>query len=178
MIEVLITLIIILIGVLGMAGVQMLAINNTQISRSHSLAAISGSSLSAMMQVNEPYWVGTTLNSTVSATMGQAWTSATIAGDSTLNGNSQNCATSTCSASQLATYDLKNWALNLATVLPQGKATVKCGGSSGTTPNICTITISWIEKTVVLHNDQGTASGAMASATANTQTYTTTASIN
>lgn len=56
MLEVLVTLVIILIGVLGVAGMQMLAINNTQIARTHSLAAILASSLAAEMQVNEPYW--------------------------------------------------------------------------------------------------------------------------
>lgn len=179
MIEVLITLVIILIGVLGMAGVQMLAINNTQTARSHSLAAIQASSLAASMQVNKAYWLTAPLTTDLSATMGAAWTGATIGGSAngTLNSSTQDCATSTCTGAQLATYDLKNWALTLATVLPQGKGNVVCTGSNTLTPNICQITVTWVEKTVALHNDATAASGSMAAGTLQNQTYTTTASI-
>ncbi|KPC52145.1 hypothetical protein WG78_13835 [Amantichitinum ursilacus] len=181
MIEVLITLVIILIGVLGMAGIQMLAINNTQTARSHSLAAIQASSLAANMQVNKSYWLTATFAGDLTATMGDAWTGSSISGsaNSTLASSTQDCASATCTGAQLAAYDLKNWAQNLATVLPQGKGNVTCTGNSAAKPNLCQITVSWLEKTVALHNDAAGTPGAgnMAAGTQQTQTYTTTASI-
>ncbi|MFC5473526.1 type IV pilus modification protein PilV [Paraherbaspirillum soli] len=176
MLEVLVTLVIILLGVLGMAGMQMLAINNTQIARTHSLAAILASSLTAEMQANQPYWSTSTTSGKVSGVSAKDWTNTTL-GDSTLNGLSTDCTAGTCAAAEMAAYDLKAWGANVATLLPAGAAQVACNGA---TPNVCTVSVSWNEKNVALHNMAAgaTVSGALATGTIQSQSYTTFANIN
>ena len=176
MLEVLVTLVIILLGVLGMAGMQMLAINNTQIARTHSLAAILASSLAAEMQANEPYWAISTTSTKVTGVNNQDWTN-TVLGDAGLNGITSNCASVNCIPNAMAAYDLKVWGANVATLLPAGNAQVSCNGA---TPNICTVSVTWSEKNVALHSlaTGAATSGALATGTVQTQTYTTFASIN
>lgn len=176
MLEVLITLIIILLGVLGMAGMQMLAINNTQIARTHSLAAILASSLVAEMQVNEPYWSISTTSTTVTGTNGGLWSDTTL-GDSGLNGLTVDCKTAACARNEMAAFDLKAWGKDVATLLPTGTGTVTCNGAH---PNICTVWVTWNEKNVELHNQPAgtTVSGDLATGLVVSQTYKTFASIN
>lgn len=178
MLEVLITLVIILLGVLGMAGMQMLAINNTQIARTHSLAAIMASSLTAQMQANESYWTSSTVSTSVLGVNKKDWTKSTL-GDSGLNGQNTDCTAGACTPAGMAGYDLKAWGANLATLLPSGQATVACTGPTATTPNVCTISVSWTEQNVALHNQNNasTTSTALTSGTVSTQTYTTFSSI-
>jgi len=176
MLEVLVTLVIILIGVLGVAGMQMLAINNTQIARTHSLAAILASSLVAEMQVNEPYWSTAVTSTTVVGFNNKDWTNTTL-GDSVLNGLRSNCMDASCIPTAMAAYDLKTWGANVATLLPGGAAKVSCHGAI---PNICTISVTWKEKNVALHNMPAGASvgGTLATGTTQSQSYTTFVSIN
>jgi len=178
MLEVLITLVIILLGVLGMAGMQMLAINNTQIARTHSLAAIMASSLTAQMQANESYWTDSTISTSVLGANKRGWESS-ILSNSTLNGQSIDCTDEICTPVAMAGYDLKKWGADLATLLPSGKATVTCSGPTATAPNVCTISVSWTEQNVALHNQNNasTTSTALTSGTVSTQTYTTFSSI-
>jgi type IV pilus assembly protein PilV len=167
MLEVLITLIIILLGVLGMAGMQMLAINNTKVARTHSLAAILASSLTATMQANDPYWSVANISTSVNGT---------TLGNSGLNGAATNCAPTTASATtacvpaDMAAYDLKTWGSNVAAVLPLGTGQVTC---NGTTPNVCAISVTWSEKNVALHNQAAGATGDLATGTVVLQTYRT-----
>jgi type IV pilus assembly protein PilV len=166
MIEVLVTLIIILLGVLGMAGMQLLAINNTQVARTQSLAAILASSLTASLQVNNPYWrASANTTSVVNTTLGTA----------ALNSLTANCNTSTCSPTEMAAYDLKTWGSNVSTLLPSGQGQVTCTGAS---PNICSISVTWNEKNVALHNQTSGATGDLATSTIATQTYRTVVNIN
>jgi type IV pilus assembly protein PilV len=180
MLEVLVTLIIILLGVLGMAGMQMLAINNTQIARTNSLAAILTSSFVANMQTNAQYWSTYTRSGTATGVsqpgVSPVSGSTTVLSDSVLNGLTTNCVSSTCSQDQLAAYDLKNWGANVATLLPAATGTVSCNGA---TPNVCTVSVTWSEKNVALHNQAIQASSvALTTGTVQQQTYTTIASIN
>lgn len=177
MLEVLITLVIILLGVLGMAGMQMLALNNTQIARTHSLAAILASGMEAQMRMNKPYWSTTATSTTVTGVNGGVWTNTALS-DSGLNGLTSDCVNAVCASNELAAYDLKSWGKNVATLLPGGSASVAC---SGATPNICTVWVSWNEKNVELHNQAAgtTTSGDLAVGSSPvSQTYKTLASIN
>jgi len=166
MIEVLVTLIIVLLGVLGMAGMQLLAINNTQIARTQSLAAILASSLTASMQVNNPYW-RTSADSTTVAN--------TVLGTAALNSLTTDCNASICTPIEMAAYDLKAWGANISTLLPLGQGQVSCTGAS---PNICTISVTWKEKNVALHNQTGAATGDLQTGTVVSQTYGTVVNIN
>ncbi len=151
LLEVLISLLIIMAGALGIAGIQLQAINNTEVARYQSLAALLASSMAAEMQANVAYWdtapaIAPTI--TVSGT--------TITGGPT----SGSCLNTVCNSSQMAYYTLQNWGGALAATLPSGTGTVTC---MTTTPAVCRLKLSW--------NDNYTAISA--STLPNTQTYTT-----
>lgn len=182
MLEILVTLIIILLGVLGMAGMQMLAINNTHIARTQSLAAILTSSLAAEMQANQPYWSSSTstASSTISGVNSAAadgWTN-TVLGDDALNGLATDCEDDACTPNAMAAYDLKTWGNNVATLLPAGTGQVTC---TRTTPNVCAISVTWNENNVALHNNQtaaATSDSDLATGQIRSQTYQTFVNIN
>ena len=151
LLEVLVALLVISIGLLGIAGMQALAINNTSVARVQSLAAIHASSLASAMQANEAYWTnGSLANTTVVNT---------TLSDATLNGQATNCWSATCTAVQMAAWDLKQWGQALQNTLPGGNGQVTCTTVVGT-PITCTITVRWQEKTVGLNSGQGTAAAA------------------
>ena len=167
LLEVLVALLIIAIGLLGIAGMQALAINNTSISGVQSLAAIQAASLAASMQANEAYWTNGSLATTT--VNGQTLS------DATLNGQTVDCSAAPCNlAVQMAGYDLKQWGQALQTLLPNGQGQVTCTTVIGT-PITCTISVSWQEKNVALHAATGTETGALATGQGGVnqvQTYT------
>ena len=106
MLEVLVSLLIIMIGALGMAGIQMLSISNTEIARYQSLAALLASSMAAEIQANQKYW-------------GTAPTGISVTGGAVSGGPSASSSCgSACTASQVAGNTLQTWATSIANVLP------------------------------------------------------------
>jgi type IV pilus assembly protein PilV len=149
LLEILVALLVISMGLLGMAGVQALSINNTNSARMRGIAAIKAESLAAAMHANVAYWQN------VSGTVTQS--SVSTAGS---------CGSSTCTASQVAGYDVSQWSSELsasALALPSASGTFSCS-SSTTAPVSCTITVSWQEKSMTSSLTSTTASSAFASA--------------
>jgi type IV pilus assembly protein PilV len=172
LLEVLIALLIIAVGLLGIAGIQALTINNTGIAMTRSLAAIEASSLAGAMHSNLAYWAkkGTVSTaSSVTGTAGASYTN-TVLGDATLNANNTDCTTVVCSKVQMASYDLKQWGLAVANQLPGGIGNFTCSVPVGL-PVSCVISITWTENNVAL-NKVGTETGKLASGTQTQQTYT------
>ena len=173
LVEVMVALIIIAIGMLGIAKMQGLALSSTGASRSRALAAIEASSLASAMQANRNYWSSAgslpgNINITTSggtATVTSDSTSMTTAlnavkAGSTCGGMGQNlscfCVSgSPCSTINLAASDLYDWAQSLATFLPNGTATLACAVAD--TPVDCTMVISWAENTVATNTQQASA---------------------
>lgn len=153
MLEVLVSMIIIMIGVLGIAGMQLLSINNTEVARYQSLAALLASSMAAEMQANVAYWGTAATNITVNGT-------AITGGPGGVSGTCQNVV---CSAPQMANYTLQNWGQALANTLPGGTGAISCAVIPA--PTVCTLTLNWSEKTVA---SLGTPAGSSAP-----MTYTT-----
>jgi type IV pilus assembly protein PilV len=163
MLEVLIAMVVILFGVLGIAGMQMYAINNTENARYQSLATVLASSMSAKMQANVAYWGTPPPSVTLNG-------STITGGPSTYAGS---CVNAVCTAQQMASFDLQNWGADIASGLPSGTAKMTCSTPSGT-PSICTLTITWSEKNVALTNATGGETGAFATGTLNSNyTYQT-----
>lgn len=128
MLEVLISIVIILIGVLGVAGIQLLSMKNTDWARYQSQAAILGESIVDAIQINPMYWSNGNTNVAVN---GAAITGAAL--------NYSNCSGTACSPTQQAGFDISNWGQSLANTLPTGTGNVTCSAA----PVICTITINW-----------------------------------
>jgi type IV pilus assembly protein PilV len=183
LIEVLVALLVISIGLLGIAKMQALALANTNGGRLRALAAIEAASLAASMQAERNYWgnITTTDSITVASTSGSAVVTAST--DSTLSGTvtcpasssattmTMNSCTggaalctstgSACTAQKMAAYDLQQWAGRLQEIMgPSAYALIVCTVTTPAPPPVsCQITVNWAEPTA---NTNATETGAMA----------------
>lgn len=173
LVEILVALIVISVGLLGIAKIQALAYSSTSTASMRSLAAIQASSLAAAMHSNRAYWgVGAKANTDIELAAG-AFTSADGAFQTALNtplDDDSGCvanddATAKCDASTVAVYDLQQWAAALAALLPNGGAIVKCPEGM---PVNCTVTVTWNEKLVSIN----TATAQVPKAISGPQSYT------
>jgi type IV pilus assembly protein PilV len=167
LVEVLVALVVLGVGLLGIAKLQGAAFSNTSIAARRSLAALEADSLAASMHVNRGYWSKpdasgaaiTVQGSTVSVASGAApnLTTAVAAAPSCES------PTAPCSVENMAAYDLVKWAAALQLALPNYTATVACGT---VTPISCTITIIWSENAVAVNSTEASAAASAASAAA------------
>lgn len=172
LLEVLVAILVVALGLLGLAKMEALAISNTQISSSRSLIALQASSLGAAMQGNKGYWAAGVAPATFS-------TAGSVVTDSTnvLTQTVTPCASATaptapvCTPAQLAAYDLQTWAANMAAQFPSYAANFTCNNVAGA-PVSCVITITWSEKYVALNRTTATGSAASGGAQTATQSYT------
>jgi type IV pilus assembly protein PilV len=175
--EVMVSLVIISAGLLGVAKMQALALASTSVASMRSLAAIEAASLASAMHENRAYWssTGPASNGTiaVAATTPNS-TSPSITANSNLTGT-VNCTSASpasgstgtfpyCTPTQMAAYDLQQWALAVSAVLPNYNATINCTGVS---PVSCTIAIQWTERSVALTSQEAQAQAAAAGAGTN-----------
>jgi type IV pilus assembly protein PilV len=142
-----VALIIISVGMLGLAKLEVLAYATTSTASQRSIAAIEAASIAAGMHANRGYWTFAPAGLTVSVT-GSAVTVTNDATLSTAVGNTPDCTKSTgavpCSFVKLAAYDLNKWVADLNTALPNPSATINCPAAVSAPVN-CTIQISWLE---------------------------------
>jgi type IV pilus assembly protein PilV len=164
LVEVMVALIVIAIGMLGIAKMQALTLSNTGASRTRALAAIEATSLAATMHANRAYWasylntpssVSIATNGTVtstSAALGTALTTVagTLCPTNALFNVKLSCfcasaTSSTCGTTyvNMAASDLYDWGQSLASLLPSATATVTCTNTDS--PVDCTIAILWKE---------------------------------
>lgn len=158
MVEVLVALVVLSVGLLGIAKMQALGMSSTSVAGKRALAATLADSLAAAMHENQAYWSSL-------AAIGQQNASTAVVPSCVLG--APNFAAPSCTPTQLAAYDLQVWALNLNGLLSNAQGSVTCQAAS---PNTCLVTITWSEKTLAI-NTQGTAAAEVAGAT-NNPTYT------
>jgi type IV pilus assembly protein PilV len=121
MIEVLVTIIILAIGVLGTAALQVTTLKNLSSSHSASLAAILAEDFSERMRANPA----------------EALADAYV--HDTDPGAFPDCVADACSDAQLAAYDIGVWWQQLTTMLPSGRGQVTRTGGT----NTFVLTIRW-----------------------------------
>ena len=157
LVVVLVALIIIGVGMLGIAKIQALTYASTGTAAQRSIAAILASSMSSAMRANRGYWSvqAGTAQQTVTITNG-AFTPAPT--DGTLSSATPTCNGSTCTPQQLAAYDLHRWATALSGALPNSTGTINCYPPAATNyPVGCTILLTWSERSIGLNaQSQGT----------------------
>jgi type IV pilus assembly protein PilV len=166
LIEVMVAVIVICVGMLGIAKMQALSVSNTTTARLRSLAAIEAASLASAMHSNRQYWANTALpfnfamNNTGAVTSSDAaLVTQTATDQATVPDNV--CFAITCTALQLAAFDVARWSANLTGLLPNPTANIVCPAQPGVNaPPSCTITISWTEKTVALNQQSNAAANA------------------
>jgi type IV pilus assembly protein PilV len=143
LIEVLIALVIVSIGLLGIAKMQALAIASTRGASTRSLIAIQAASLAAAMHANRFYWSNvSTAASTFEADVSN--TTITASTDGALTTQSTNCQTAVCVGVAMAAYDLASWGGAVNNVMKGSTSKVQCSGA----PSTCTITVTWQENLV------------------------------
>ena len=172
LLEVLISMLIIMFGALGIAGMQFFAITSTENARYQNVATMLGTSLAASMQSNVAYWGTPPALITFNGT--------TITGGPPAFTGTCKGAANVCTAPQMAAYDLKQWTDQLGAptrLLPSGEATIAC--PVGASPAICTITLTWRERNISLNNKTGdeTNTANMQAGTSQINSYQTLVSI-
>jgi type IV pilus assembly protein PilV len=191
LVEVMIALIVICVGLLGIAKLEALMLSSTGTSRLRSLVALQAASLAASMHADRDYWDGS--SSYWNPTSGNiALTATESAGSTTFTGNPSALAAAagspptcqesspgttsppTCTSPQdMAAYDLSQWGgatTGIASVLKNSTTTIGCAPNAAANNVVtCTITITWNENTIAA-NSQEQQAGAPTSF--QTQTYT------
>lgn len=167
LVEVMVAVIVICVGLLGIAKMQALALSNTTTSRLRALAAIEAAGLASAMHSNRQYWAGPTPPAliTVSAATNPPITSSDAALQAAANTDvAQGPVTdnitlpcvgtangvSTCSNPvNLAAFDLARWTSSLSSLLPNPQSTITCS-FPGNAPPSCTIQIRWFERAAAM----------------------------
>jgi type IV pilus assembly protein PilV len=164
LIEVLVSMIVVAIGLLGIAKIQALSFQSTGMAGLRSIAALEASSLAGSMHADRAYWAGGTAATGAGITVTSTGAGTYTISDPNLSA-AATCTTATatppdCAPLTLAAYDLQQWAGNAATLLPFPVSNIVCTNVAGV-PVSCTIQITWSENTVAVNN-QGTAGGLQA----------------
>ena len=171
LVEVMIAMIIICVGMLGIAKLEAVVLSSTGSSRLRALVALQAESLADAMHADRDFWNGTsgdwtsTVGVSVTVTNGTAALAVTNSAHlASAISASPNC-TATCTASNLAGYDLNQWASGssniggIAQLLKNSTSSISCLAATATNPASCTVTINWNENTVAA-NQQEAATGA------------------
>jgi type IV pilus assembly protein PilV len=160
LIEVLVALVVVSIGLLGLAKMESLAVSSADVSGNRAIAAMQAASMAAMMHADRDYWA--TANATASTTV-QYTSGAVAVSDATLvvasgNTNCYNTGTGACAPLSLAATDLRAWGTVLNALLPGYLATITCTpttlAASPPTPVTCTVQITWAEAGVQMDANQ------------------------
>ena len=174
LVELLITLVIVSVGILGLAKLQAVAMAETQVSRTRSLMTFQAESLAAVMQSNRGWWASTTNASPFGFTMaagGAVTDIGTGTGAMDASGAYSSTATTCTTAStpckvnkKVADWDVTKWASNFSTQFPNATAAVTCTVTAGL-PTTCDITLGWSEHYVAMNRTQtsGPSTGGAAS---------------
>ena len=128
MIEVLVTLLIISLALLGTAGLQGYSMRLNQGGQFRSQAVFLAGDLAERMEANKPGVVAGSYN---------------LALSNAPNALSTVCVSSACSQANLAAYDLSLWQNAIAATLPQSSWQVVNNAGDPTT---VTITINWVDR--------------------------------
>lgn len=157
LVEVMVAVLVISIGLLGVAKMQAVAMSSTGTAKMRSLGAIQAASLGSTMRADRLYW--STLNTSSFSspfTVTMSSTGAISAPDASLNTAPANC-TTLCTSAQMAALDLKNWAQSVIQTLPAATASIVCTYVTATTPVSCYVMVSWQENVVGLGTTTNTA---------------------
>lgn len=162
LLEVLVALVVLSIGLLGIAAMQASALSSTHGSQLESLVAIQARSLADAMSANPDYWANNSPTFTITPSSSSPTTP--VIGNNAPSAPSGGCINTTCSATNMAGYDVQQWANQLLAQVPGASANITCKASA---PVGCSINITWSEKSAAALN-----SGTKNAATSIPMSYT------
>jgi type IV pilus assembly protein PilV len=129
MVEILVTILIISLAVLGSAGLQVQALKTNQGGQFRNQAVFLLNDMVERMKANKAY--------SVSSTTGY--------GDTTSSaGMTTDCYAAPCAAGALAAYDIAKWQAAILAVLPQGTGSVTQTVTGN--PSSYRVTINWVDR--------------------------------
>ena len=150
-IELLVTLVIVSIGMLGVAKMQAAAVAETGVARTRSLMTFQAEALAAMMRSNKAFWQSSTaFTQSININAGGTWSGGTGLAQPSTTDHTCNSPATACSAGNLAYDDLTTWGKSFGKAFPLATGTIVCTGSA-TTPETCDITLNWSERTVAVN---------------------------
>jgi type IV pilus assembly protein PilV len=155
LVEVMVALIVMSVGLLGIAKMQALALSSTTSARIRSVAALEASSLASTMSADRAYWASVTVDPAVTLSTAGAVT----ASDPALP---QQYTTCPCTPPEIAFNDLSDWATDLNLQLPNVQGSVNCPmpppgpPAPPPMPVSCTILLKWTEQQFVSNAQQPT----------------------
>ena len=147
LLEILVAIVVLSIGLLGLAGLQALSLNNNQLAYYRSIASQQAYDMADRIRAN---LVGAAAGNYNNLTTG-------------LPGGNPDCFTAACSVANIAIFDHRQWNTMNARLLPTGNGTVAGAGGA------FVITVMWTEKGTVF-NDPNCPGGTPA----NTRCFVTT----
>jgi type IV pilus assembly protein PilV len=165
LVEIMVAVVVICVGLLGIAKMQALAVSSTTTARLRAMAAFQAASLAAIMHSNRTYWAtaAAVANSPTIIFVPSGATPATItytpagfAQASTFCIDTVVEATPKCpgtaGAAQLAGMDITRWANAMIGLLPNLTTTINCQGAIQ--PPSCTIQMQWTEQTGTINSSE------------------------
>ena len=129
MLEILITLALIAIALLGTAGMQVLAMKSNKGAHFRTQAVFLSSDIAERMEANKL------------AAMAGAYV---VTGTSAVAAAAADCSQAACSSTNLASYDINQWETAIAGLLPQASWSVTQTGTGD--PSTYNIVISWTDR--------------------------------
>jgi type IV pilus assembly protein PilV len=159
LVEVMVALVVVSVGLLGLAKMESLALSSTSVAGSRSLAAIQASSLAAAMHANPGYWAAGLAPASTSVSYISGALTITDPGLKTA-ATCLTAGTTSCTPGAMAAYDVQQWAAGLQQPggLPGYLATINCSTTVGV-PVTCTIQIQWSENAVAGNSAQTNMAG-------------------
>jgi type IV pilus assembly protein PilV len=161
MVEVMVAVLVVSIGLLGIAKMQALALASTGTAKMRSLASIEAASLASTMRADRAYWAAITAPAATPFVVTVNSSGAVTATDTTLQTAGSLCTSTAtvCTSNQVAALDLNNWATALVATLPApaagtNNAVITCIYSP---PVSCTIQLNWNENVVAMNTSTNTA---------------------
>jgi len=166
LVEVMVAVVVICVGLLGIARLQALAVSSTTTARLRAMAAFQAASLASAMHSNRVYWASTaavanpitiTVPGTTAPVNGVSVTPAGFARDHdacivvAVSANPR-CGGGAAGAQTLAGFDVQRWGEAMTGLLPNLQTTVTCQGV--TQPPSCIIQMRWNEQTGTINSSE------------------------
>jgi len=163
LVELLVTMLIVTVGLLGLAKLQATAVSNTSVARTRALMTFQAESLAGMMRANKAFW-STTTGPFPSFGVDSSGSVTSSVMTPRVSATNYTCKAQTCTANQLAYDDMYTWAASFNdgtanSAFPNATAAITCISSSGagtcaanpTVPNSYDIVLTWTEKYVAIN---------------------------
>jgi type IV pilus assembly protein PilV len=161
LVEIMVAVVVICVGLLGIAKMQALAVSSTTTARLRAMAAFQAASLASALHSNRLYWASAAAvgNSPVTVTIpaGAPIGGITIAPAGFAQANNACIDTASspnpkCGALTLAGFDVQRWAEAMVGLMPNLTTTITCQGA--VPPASCIIQMQWNEQTVASNSSE------------------------